>query len=128
MNVSGPAVASAWKTFLQDLPSDDLKWANLVIVHDELESRLGEIKIKIGGSVRGHNGLKSVVKSLGGDVFVRIGVGIGRPESRNSNDVAAYVLRKMSVVEMQKVNQVAEEVVAFLSRMSNRQEGEVLRR
>lgn len=128
MNVSGPAVASAWKTFLQDLPSDDLKWANLVIVHDELESRLGEMKIRIGGSTRGHNGLKSVVKSLGGDVFVRIGVGIGRPESRNSNDVAAYVLRKMSVVEMQKVNQVAEEVVAFLSRMSNRQVGEVLRR
>lgn len=128
MNVSGPAVASAWKTFLQDLPSDDLKWANLVVVHDELESQLGEMKIKIGGSVRGHNGLKSVVKSLGGDVFVRIGVGIGRPESRNRNDVAAHVLRKMSVVEMQKVNQVAEEVVAFLSRMSNRQVGEVLRR
>lgn len=128
MNVSGPAVASAWKTFLRDIPSDDLKWANLVIVHDELESQLGEIKIKIGGSTRGHNGLKSVVKSLGGDVFVRIGVGIGRPESRNSNDVAAYVLRKMSVVEMQKVNQGAEEVAAFLSKMSHRQEGEILRR
>ena len=128
MNVSGPAVASAWKTFLRDLPSDDRKWANLVVVHDELESRLGEIKVKIGGSARGHNGLKSCVKSLGGDAFMRIGVGIGRPESRNSNDVAAYVLRKMSVVEMQKVNQGAEEVVAILSRMSNRQEGEVLRR
>lgn len=118
MNVSGPAVASAWKTFLQDLPSIDRKWANLVIVHDELESRLGEIKVKIGGSTKGHNGLKSCVKNLGADAFVRIGVGIGRPESRDSNDVADYVLRKMSVVEMEKVNQGAEEVVAVLSRMS----------
>lgn len=118
MNVSGPAVASAWKTFLQDLPNDDRKWANLVVVHDELESRLGEIKVKIGGSTRGHNGLKSCVKNLGADAFVRIGVGIGRPESRDSNDVADYVLRKMSVVEMEKVNQGAEEVVAVLSRMS----------
>ena len=122
MNVSGPAIASAWKTFLRDLPSDDRKWAKLVVVHDELESRLGEIKVKNGGSARGHNGLKSCVKSLGGEAFMRIGVGIGRPESRNSSDVAAYVLRKMSVVEMQKVNQGAEEVVAILSRMSETQE------
>ncbi len=117
MNVSGPAVAAAWKTFLRDLPHDDRPRAKLVVVHDELESPLGKIKVKIGGSARGHNGLKSCVGSLGGVSFARVGVGIGRPESRESRDVANYVLRKMTAVEVQKVNQGVEEVVEILMRM-----------
>lgn len=117
MNVSGPAVASAWKTFLRDLPNEDRTRAKLVVVHDELESPLGKIKVKVGGSAKGHNGLKSCVSSLGGMVFTRIGVGIGRPESRESRDVASYVLKKMSVVEVQKVNQGVEEVVGVLMKM-----------
>jgi len=104
MNVSGPAVAAAWKTFLKDLPSEDRTNAKLVIVHDELESPLGRIKVKHGGSAKGHNGLKSVTNSLGGMKYARIGVGIGRPESRESRDVASYVLRKMTQVEMKKVS------------------------
>ena len=117
MNVSGPAVATAWKTFLRDLPNEDRTRAKLVIVHDELESPLGKIKFKVGGSARGHNGLKSCVSSLGGMAFTRIGIGIGRPESRESKDVANYVLRKMSVVEVQKVTEGAEEVVGILVKM-----------
>lgn len=49
--------------------------------------------------------------------FTRIGIGIGRPESRESKDVANYVLRKMSVVEVQKVTEGAEEVVGILVKM-----------
>ena len=79
----------------------------------------GKIKVKVGGSARGHNGLKSCVGSLGGMAFTRVGVGIGRPESRESRDVANYVLRKMSVVELQKVNQGVEEVVEILMRMQD---------
>lgn len=119
MNVSGPAVATAWKTFLRDLPDEeDRTRAKLVVVHDELESPLGKIKVKSGGgSARGHNGLKSCVGSLGGVAFTRIGVGIGRPESRESRDVANYVLRKMSGVELQKVNAGLQEVVDTLLKM-----------
>ncbi|KAF6241673.1 hypothetical protein HO173_000384 [Letharia columbiana] len=117
MNVSGPAVATAWKTFLRDLPNEDRTRAKLVVVHDELESPLGKIKLKVGGSARGHNGLKSCVSSLGGMAFSRIGVGIGRPESRESRDVANYVLKKMSVVEVQKVIKGVEEVVEILMKM-----------
>jgi len=104
MNVSGPAIAAAWKTFLKDLPSEDRANAKLVVVHDELERPLGSIKVKHGGSARGHNGLKSVTSSLGGMTHTRIGVGIGRPESRESRDVANYVLRKMTQVEMKNVS------------------------
>ena len=91
--------------------------AKLVVVHDELESPLGKIKVKIGGSAKGHNGLKSCVSSLGGMAFTRIGVGIGRPESRESRDVANYVLRKMSPVEMQKVSNGVDEMMEVLIKM-----------
>ena len=117
MNVSGPALAAAWKAFLRDLPNEDRTRAKLVVVHDELESPLGKIKLKVGGSARGHNGLKSCVSSFGGMAFTRIGVGIGRPESRESRDVANYVLRKMSAVEVQKVNGGVEDVAEILTKM-----------
>ena len=117
MNVSGPAVATAWKTFLRDLPNEHRTRAKLVVLHDELEIPLGKLKVKVGGSARGHNGLKSCVSSLGGMAFTRIGVGIGRPESRESRDVANYVLKKMSVVELQKVNYGVEELVDILTKM-----------
>lgn len=91
--------------------------AKLVVVHDELESPLGKIKVKTGGSAKGHNGLKSCVSSLGGMAFTRIGVGIGRPESRESRDVASYVLRKMSPVEMQKVSDRVDEMMEVLVKM-----------
>lgn len=103
MNVSGPAVTAAWKTFLKELPTEDRASAKLVVVHDELESPLGRIKVKQGGSARGHNGLKSVTSSLGSMAYTRVGVGIGRPESRDSRDVAMYVLRKMTQAEAKKV-------------------------
>ena len=78
---------------------------------------MGKIKVKTGGSARGHNGLKSCVSSLGGMAFAQIGVGIGRPESRESRDVANYVLKKMSAVEVQKVNTGVEEVLGILMKM-----------
>ena len=119
MNVSGPAVATAWKVFLRELPNEERPRAKLVVVHDELEIPLGKIKVKSGGSAKGHNGLKSCVSSLGGMQFMRIGVGIGRPESRESRDVAAYVLRKMTAVELQKVEDVVGEVVDALVKMGD---------
>ncbi len=117
MNVSGPAVATAWKAFLNGLPNAHRSNAKLVVVHDELESPLGKIKVKHGGSARGHNGLKSVTSSLGGMEYSRIGVGIGRPVSRESKDVANYVLRKMSPVEVQKVSDGVDMLVVDLVKM-----------
>ena len=114
MNVSGPAVATAWKAFLRDLPSEERSDSKLVVVHDELESPMGKIKVKIGGSAKGHNGLKSCLSSLGGMAFTRIGVGIGRPESRESTDVAAYVMKKMGPMEMQKIEDGLDEVLDAL--------------
>ncbi len=55
--------------------------------------------------------------SLGGLAFTRIGVGIGRPESRESGDVAAYVLRRMSGAEVERVEEGVEEVAGILMKM-----------
>ena len=118
MNVSGPAVAVAWRRFKRDLDIESQGQARLVIVHDELESPLGKVKLKKGGSVKGHNGLKSCKQSLNGEDFWRLGIGIGRPVSRESDDVAAYVLSAMSGQDKEKLLSGIEEAVEELGKLS----------
>ncbi|KAF3913737.1 hypothetical protein AA313_de0206671 [Arthrobotrys entomopaga] len=91
MNVSGPAVSKAWKSFKTSNPNPIL-----VILHDELEKPVGKVKYKKDGSAGGHNGLSSIKASLPGETLHKIGLGIGRPESRDKNVVADYVLKKMA--------------------------------
>jgi PTH1 family peptidyl-tRNA hydrolase len=108
----------------------------LVILHDELEARPGQIKIRRGGpqqaSLRGHKGLISIMESLRGAgllsssttttgaksatsmAILRIGIGIGRPSSRERNAVADYVLSKMGPQEMQALREAVPEVVELL--------------
>ena len=119
MNLSGKAVAGAWKAFLRDLPVDERIDARLVILHDELESPLGKVKQKLStSSHKGHNGIKSCKDVLGPkQPFIKIGIGIGRPESRESADVAKYVLRKMTSQEKHKVEDAAGPVLELLHTM-----------
>ncbi|GAB7362387.1 hypothetical protein MBLNU230_g2711t1 [Neophaeotheca triangularis] len=113
MNESGKGVAAAYRTWIKSLPDGH---GRLVIVHDELEKPLGAVSVKaaLGASARGHNGLKSVMGVMGQTPFVRLGVGIGRPVSRESREVAAYVLRKMGPVELAKMEGCVGDVVARL--------------
>ena len=102
--MSGPAVSKAWKAFLAKLPPEERRQARLVVVHDELELELGKVKVREGTSVKGHNGLKSIAAAMGGvKGWWRLGVGIGRPDSREQGDVSGYVLREMTRVEREKV-------------------------
>ena len=73
MNDSGLAVAALVRRF----GIDDLE--RLVIVHDELDLEPGRLKIKVGGGLAGHNGLKSIVAHLKSDAFVRVRIGVGKP-------------------------------------------------
>lgn len=114
MNVCGPAVHSAWRTFSAQQRARGLE-GRLVVVHDELESPLGEVKIKDGmASPRGHNGLKSVQASLGGNKWWRVGVGIGRPDSRDPAVVSKYVLRKMTYTEDKAMYKSSQMVIRAL--------------
>jgi PTH1 family peptidyl-tRNA hydrolase len=62
----------------------------VVVVHDELDIPFGDIRLKLGGGEGGHNGLRSITRSLGTKDYLRVRVGIGRPPGRM--DAADYVL------------------------------------
>ncbi|KAL2001834.1 hypothetical protein VTN02DRAFT_1154 [Thermoascus thermophilus] len=133
------SVRGEWTTTPGTSPSRPLArfHPTLVILHDELEAPLGKVRVKRGGpdqaSLRGHRGLISVMESLRGKgllqpagqnqnqkqdderlSILRIGVGIGRPASRQRDDVADYVLTEMSPEEMAAVRAAAGPAVEVL--------------
>ena len=73
MNDSGRSVAALVRRF----GIDDL--ARLVVVHDELDLPLGTVRVKAGGGLAGHNGLRSIKAHLHSDEFTRVRIGIGKP-------------------------------------------------
>lgn len=81
--------------------------AQLVVVHDELDIPYGEIRAKLGGGEGGHNGLRSVSRSMGTTDYLRVRVGIGRPPGRM--DAADYVLRDFSTAERKDLGVLLEE-------------------
>ena len=86
MNESGRSVSPAMRFY--KLPAE-----RLVVVHDELDLPLGDIRAKSGGGLAGHNGLRSVVQSIGTQDFLRVRIGIGRPERGDPRPVADWVLQ-----------------------------------
>lgn len=76
--------------------------AEILVVHDEVDLEPGVIKVKFGGGLNAHNGLRSVAAKLGTRDFARVRIGIGRPPGRMQ--VADYVLRRLK-------GQLAEELL-----------------
>jgi len=85
MNDSGKVIPALIKK--------SIKAENILVIHDELEKPFGNISIKVGGSAKGHNGLRSIIQHCGPD-FARLRFGIGRPEHKE--DVGDYVLSNFS--------------------------------
>ncbi len=90
MNESGGNVAALRDFFQTDV-------GRLIVVHDELDLPYGGLRLKFGGGDNGHNGLKSIRRSLGTGEFLRVRVGIGRPPGRM--DAATFVLRDFGTAE-----------------------------
>ncbi|MFL6050004.1 MAG: aminoacyl-tRNA hydrolase [Gaiellales bacterium] len=86
MNESGRSVAPALRFY--KLPPE-----RLVVVHDELDLELGDVRAKQGGGLAGHNGLRSLADALGTQDFLRVRIGIGRPERGDRRPVADWVLQ-----------------------------------
>ncbi|MFW5984987.1 MAG: aminoacyl-tRNA hydrolase [Halanaerobiaceae bacterium] len=105
MNKSGRAV----KKLLAEYNLDP---ADLLVIHDDLDLPVGKIRIKVGGSSAGHNGLKSIIKNLNTRDFNRIRIGIGRP--REGVEIRNFVLTTFSSEEKKKIEQSYEEVAAAL--------------
>jgi PTH1 family peptidyl-tRNA hydrolase len=87
MNESGRSVGPARGAFKLDLD-------RIVVVHDEIDLPFGDVRVRLGGGLAGHNGLKSLRRDLGSPDFHRVRVGVGRPDSTDPDIVAAYVLGK----------------------------------
>ena len=87
MNESGRAVA-ATASFYKIVPRE------ILVVHDELDLPPGSVKLKLGGGLSGHNGLKDIAQSLGSKDFWRLRIGIGHPRdtAATEQDVVDYVL------------------------------------
>jgi PTH1 family peptidyl-tRNA hydrolase len=83
MNLSGKAVKSCADAF-------DLVAGRILVIHDDLDLPVGRIKVVRNGGAGGHKGVLSIIEYLGGNVFSRIKIGIGRPESGET--VEDYVL------------------------------------
>ena len=77
----------------------------LLVIHDEIDLPFGEIRVRLGGGLAGHNGLKSLKRELGGTDFHRVRIGVGRPDTTDPDLVAAHVLGKwrQSAVEVREL-------------------------
>jgi len=90
----------------------------VLVVHDEIDLPFGEIRVRKGGGLAGHNGLKSLKQGLGSGDFMRVRVGVGRPDSTDPEIVAAYVLGRF--------REPRAEVQELISRAANAAESVVL--
>ena len=85
MNESGRSVGAAARFYKVD-PSE------VLVVHDEGDFDLGRLELKVGGGLAGHNGLRSIAQHLKTQDFLRLRIGVGRPERGDPRPLADYVL------------------------------------
>jgi len=107
MNLSGEAVAKALKDTGR---TPEQTW----VVYDELDLPMCRMRIRRGGSSAGHNGVRSLINSLGTDDFVRFRVGIGKPSRQGSRAGRHYVLGRFTKAEAQRLPQVISGVADAL--------------
>ncbi|HXX35705.1 MAG TPA: aminoacyl-tRNA hydrolase [Thermodesulfobacteriota bacterium] len=105
MNRSGEAVKKAADFF-------GLTVEDLVVVHDDLDLPFGKLRFKRRGGDGGHQGVRSVIECMGGNNFLRLKVGIGRPPE--GMDPAEYVLEVFSDVEQSQLDQILSRAVESL--------------
>jgi peptidyl-tRNA hydrolase, PTH1 family len=94
----------------------------VVVLHDEIDLPFGEIQVRVGGGLAGHNGLKSLKRGFGEGEFWRVRVGVGRPDSTEPDVVSAYVLGRFrepkgEVEEL--VSRAAEEAERLVERLGS---------
>ncbi len=105
MNLSGKSVA-ALARFFKIAPSE------ILVAHDELDLLPGQVKIKLGGSHTGHNGLKDIQAQLGSADFWRLRLGIGHPGVKA--EVINYVLRKPLAEQREAIDKSIEQSIKAL--------------
>ena len=103
MNLSGKSVA-ALARFFKIEPNE------ILVAHDELDLMPGQVKLKLGGSHAGHNGLKDIHAQLGSDDYWRLRIGIGHPGVKS--EVINYVLKKPSPEHRAEIEKSIEQALS----------------
>jgi peptidyl-tRNA hydrolase, PTH1 family len=111
MNESGRSVGPARGAY-------KLALDRILVIHDEIDLPFGDVRVRLGGGLAGHNGLKSLKRELGAPDFHRVRVGVGRPDTTDPDLVAAYVLGRW--------RQPGSEVAALIDRACDEAERLVL--
>ncbi|MEZ4742568.1 MAG: aminoacyl-tRNA hydrolase [Bdellovibrionota bacterium] len=95
MNLSGKSVAQALSFY-------KLGVEDLIVIHDDIDQASGKVKAKEGGGHGGHNGIRSILSTLGQGGFARIKIGVGRPEEGDNKriEVSDWVLGKFTDAEL----------------------------
>lgn len=106
MNLSGEAVAQAADYY-------DIEPENIIVMFDDISLDPGRMRIRRKGSAGGHNGIKSIIASLGTDEFPRIKIGVGAKPHKDY-DLADWVLSHFTDDEMKKVTECADNAVKAL--------------
>lgn len=109
MNLSGESVQKALAFYKLGLP-------DLIVIHDELDLPFGTVRVKVGGGLAGHNGLKSIVQHASGPDFVRVRVGVGRPPQKGAD----HVLSDFSKLECSELAGVLERASLAVSDILDR--------
>jgi PTH1 family peptidyl-tRNA hydrolase len=127
MNRSGEAIVGLLQFYKIEVP-------DLLVIVDEIQLEAGRIRLRPAGSAGGHNGLKSIIQSLGTDAFPRLRIGIGRGDARR--DLADHVLSRVEPAERPVIEEaigravdaaelfVAEGIMPAMNRF-NRKDDEV---
>jgi PTH1 family peptidyl-tRNA hydrolase len=108
MNSSGRAVQMLAGFF-------KVKPEEILVVHDELDFAPGTARIKQGGGIAGHNGLKDISQRIGSHDYWRLRLGVGRPT--DPAEMADYVLHKASAEEKQAIDGAIDNALALLPQM-----------
>ncbi len=105
MNRSGEAIIKAIHFFQSGLE-------DLIVIHDDLDLPFGRLRFKMRGGDGGHLGIRSTIESLGGNTFLRLRVGIGRPPK--GMEPASYVLSSFDVSEQLLLNSTLDQAAEAL--------------
>ncbi|MEK6224134.1 MAG: aminoacyl-tRNA hydrolase [Thermodesulfobacteriales bacterium] len=110
MNRSGGAVSSASDFY--KIPPE-----NIIVIHDEMDISLGRIMIKPGGGSAGNNGIKSIISSLGSKDFIRIRIGIGKPNAKSdgANHVLSNFNKSESAMVEESIQTAADAVLEIMN-------------
>ena len=123
MNSSGEAVSKIMQYYKADI-------SDLVVIYDDVDIPLGQVRLRLEGSSAGHNGAQSIIDSLSTDQFVRVRIGISDEsknmqeidEKENQIDTKDYVLSQFSDREIKMVEKVTAEVAKLMVRCLGKKE------